>query len=173
MCFSVDVFFLLHQGSSIVENSPLKEMMLTQCSIYTVYIYIFCTTRFYNFPTRFYNFPARSYNFSIRFYNFPTRSYIYIVFSHGVLWTSGVLAGGPWPPVKIFRGCQKLEQGVKNCITNDSRMPFVGRNSEFGKTEELLNSVLGVFASWKGKWPRWQERFNCLSLPVRLHLVWL
>ena len=52
--------------------------------------------------------------------------------------------GGPGdrsPPVKIFRGYQKLEKGTKNCITNDTRTPFVGRNSEFGKTEELFNSL--------------------------------
>ena len=57
---------------------------------------------------------------------------------------SGVLAEGPGavlPPVKIFRGRQKLEKSAKNCITNDSRTPFVGRNSEFGKTEELFNSL--------------------------------
>ena len=50
--------------------------------------------------------------------------------------------GGPWgrcPPVK--RGRQKLEKGTKICITNDARKPFVGRNSEFGKTEELFNSL--------------------------------
>ena len=52
---------------------------------------------------------------------------------------SGVLAGGgggPWSPLKIFRGRQKLEKGA-----NDARTPFVGRNSEFGKTEELFNSL--------------------------------
>ena len=54
---------------------------------------------------------------------------------------SGVLS----PPVKIFRGCQKLEKGTKNCITNDIRMPFVGRNSEFGKTQERYNSLVCRF----------------------------
>ena len=49
---------------------------------------------------------------------------------------SGVLA-----PMKIFRGRQKLEKGANDCITNDARTPFVGRNSEFGKTEELFNSL--------------------------------
>ena len=49
---------------------------------------------------------------------------------------SGVLA-----PMKIFRGRQKLEKGAYGCITNDARTPFVGRNSEFGKTEELFNSL--------------------------------
>ena len=44
-------------------------------------------------------------------------------------------------PVKIFKGRQKLEKGAKNCITNDARTPFVGRNSEFGKTKELFNSL--------------------------------
>ena len=53
-----------------------------------------------------------------------------------------VTAGGPWsPPVNIFRGRQKLEKGAKNCITNKARTPFVGRNSKFGKTEELFNSL--------------------------------
>ena len=47
--------------------------------------------------------------------------------------------GGHAPSVKIFRGCQKLEKGAKNCITNDARMLFVRKNSEFGKTEELFN----------------------------------
>ena len=53
------------------------------------------------------------------------------------------LAGGPCPPppVKIFRRCQKLENGAKKCITSDARTSFVGRNSEFGKTEELFNSL--------------------------------
>ena len=40
---------------------------------------------------------------------------------------SGVLAGGgggPWSPLKIFRGRQNLEKGAKNCITNDARTPF-------------------------------------------------
>ena len=63
----------------------------------------------------------------------------------GIWKGSGVLAGGgAWvvaPPVNIFRGRQKLEKGAKNCITNDARTPFVGRNSEFGKTEELFNSL--------------------------------
>ena len=70
---------------------------------------------------------------------------------------SGVLAGGPGATVKIFRGRQKLEKGA-----NDARTPFVGRNSEFGKTEELFNSLGGLcFAEGR------------VSLPVRLHLVWL
>ena len=50
-----------------------------------------------------------------------------------------MLAGG----AKSFRGRQKLEKGAQNVIINDARTPFVGRNSEFGKTEELFNS-LGV-----------------------------
>ena len=48
---------------------------------------------------------------------------------------------GQWRAGKIFRGRQKLEKGAKNCITNDARTPFVGRNSEFGTTEELFNSL--------------------------------
>ena len=31
--------------------------------------------------------------------------------------------------------------GAKNWITNNARMSFVGRNLEFGKTEELFNSL--------------------------------
>ena len=50
-----------------------------------------------------------------------------------------MLAGGQGrrrgPPVKIFRGRQKLEKGAKKFITNNARTPFFGRNSEFGKTE--------------------------------------
>ena len=48
---------------------------------------------------------------------------------------------GAVPPVKNCRGRQTLEKGAQNCITNDARTPFVGRNSEFGKTEELFNSL--------------------------------
>ena len=43
------------------------------------------------------------------------------------------------------------------------------------KTALLISqgTPLGVFASRKREWPRRHERFNCLSLPVGLHLVWL
>ena len=43
--------------------------------------------------------------------------------------------------VKIFRLRQKHEKGAKICNTNDARTPFVSRNSEFRKTEELFKSA--------------------------------
>ena len=39
-------------------------------------------------------------------------------------WRVGRGGGGPWSPLKIFRGRQNLEKGAKNCITNDARTPF-------------------------------------------------
>ena len=71
---------------------------------------------------------------------------------------------GASPPLKIFRGCQKFEEGAKTAC-NDARM-FV-RNSEFGKTEELFNSLqhLCFVEERVGK----RALTSCLLLPV----VWL
>ena len=89
----------------------------------------------------------------------------------------GVLAGGsggPWPPpVKIFigPGAKSLKSVTRTALLTQERY----LSAEIQNLEKLKNSstVLGVFASRKGEWPRRQERFNYLSLPVRLHLVWL
>ena len=55
-------------------------------------------------------------------------------------------------------------------MTQERRLSAEIQNLEKPKNSSTL---LGVLASRKGEWPRRQERFNCLLLPVRLHLVWL
>ena len=125
-----------------------REMMLTQCSIYFVLNF---AARFYNFPARsynfpirfynfpassysfpirFYNFPARSYNFPIRFYNFPARSYSFLSWSTTDQWRAGKGDELPWLPLWRFL------EGAKSLKPKNS------------------STLLGVFASQKGEWPR-------------------
>ena len=63
---------------------------------------------------------------------------------------------GVVPPVKIFPGRQKL-----HVMTQE-------RLSEIQNLGKLKNysTLFSVFTSRKREWPRWQEHFNCLSLPV-------
>ena len=88
---------------------------------------------------------------------------------------SGVLAGRPGSRTPLWRfleGAKSLKRAPKTALLMTQELRLSGEIQNLEKPKNS-STLLGVFASRKGEWPRRQERFNCLSLPVRLHLVWL